>query len=279
MRLAAARAAARLLRLAPWRARVRLTLAAMRTLGRRAAAADGPCLCTACGTHLAAFVPDYGAAPAARMLGIAGTAQNPRLYGGAARLSCPVCLEPERTRLLLDRFAREGFFEPGGARRKMLVCSGGPALLARLSHHDVTSANLQPTLFADTACDLRRAPFADAVFDQVVCAYVLSYIDDDAAALREVLRILKPGGVAWIVVPQDLALPHAEEGAHLPAPARAEKFGNACHMRLYGTDFDQVLARTGFAVEILVPGALYDGQTIARLGLQPDDRLYRCTHP
>lgn len=279
MRLAAARAAARLLRLAPWRTRVGLTLAAMRWLARGAMVPGGPCLCTACGTELAGFVADYGTAPAARLLGVAGTAQNPRLYGGAPRKSCPVCLEAERTRLLLDRFAHEGLLDPAAPRRAMLVCSGGPALLARLAHHDVTSANLSRTLFADTECDLRRAPFAEAAFEHVVCAYVLSYIDDDAAALREILRILRPGGIAWVVVPQDLALPHAEEGAQLPAAARAEKFGNACHMRLYGMDFDQVLGRAGFAVETLVPRMLYDAATIARLGLQAEDRLYRCRKP
>jgi hypothetical protein len=277
-----------MLRVLPWRWRVRLVLAAMRVLGRGAVRAHGPCHCTACGARLAAFVADYGAAPAARLLGVAGTAANPRLYGGAARLSCPVCLEPERTRFLLDRLAVEGLLPPlppgegrgeGLSARRVLVCSGGAALLGRLAHLDVTSANLRPTLLADTPCDLRAAPFADGAFDHAICAYVLSYIDDDAAALRELFRILAPGGVAWIVVPQDLALAATEEGFDLPPRARAEKFGNACHMRLYGIDFDHVLARAGFAVETLVPHELHDAATMARIGLQPEDRLYRCTKP
>lgn len=273
-RLAVARRAARALSLLPWRWRLRAVLTAMRVLGQGAIRADGPCHCTACGARLAAFVADYGQAPAARLLGVAGTATNPRLYGGAPRLSCPVCLEPERTRFLLDRLAAEGAPYAGA---RVLVCSGGAALLARLAHHHVTSANLGRTLLADTPCDLRHAPFADAAFDVIVCAYVLSYIDDDAAAIRELRRLLASRGVAWVVVPQDLALAQTEEGAHLPAAARAERFGNACHMRLYGMDFDRVLARAGFVVETLIPRALHDAATMARLGLQPEDRLYRCT--
>jgi SAM-dependent methyltransferase len=276
MRLALARAAARGVRVLPWRLRVRLVLAAMRVLARGFTRAHGACACTACGAGLDAFVPDYGQAPAARLLGIAGTSLNPRLYGGAARKSCPVCLEPERTRLLLWALDRDGFH---AARRRVLVCSGGPGLLRHMAAHDAVSANLRRTLFADTECDLRRAPFADAAFDAVICAYVLSYIDDDAAALREMFRILRPRGAAWIVVPQDLSLAAAEEGAHLPPAGRAEKFGNACHMRLYGMDFAQVLESAGFAVTDLVPRAELPAGDIARLGLQPEDRLYRCMKP
>jgi SAM-dependent methyltransferase len=276
IRLSLARAAARGVRVLPWRARVRLVLAAMRLLARRSVRADGACECTACGARLDAFVPDYGQAPAARLLGIAGTSVNPRLYGGAARKSCPVCLEPERTRFLLWALAREDF---RAARRRVLVCSGGPGLLRHMAAHDTVSANLRRTLFADTACDLRQAPFADASFDAVICAYVLSYIDDDAAALREVFRMLRPRGVAWLVVPQDLSLATVEEGSDLAAAERAEKFGNACHMRLYGMDFSAVLGGIGFSVSELVPRALLPAGEIARLGLQPEDRLYRCTKP
>jgi hypothetical protein len=277
MRLALARTAARALHVLPWRWRVAAVLAAMRAMARQARKADGACLCTACDTRLGGFIADYGAAPASRLLGIAGTANNPRLYGGAVRQSCPVCLEAERTRFLLWALAKEGVLD--GTPIDLLVCSGGPALLHRLRGHRVVSANYARTLFADTACDLRAAPFAAGMFDAVICAYVLSYIDDDVAALREIFRVLRPGGVAWVVVPQDLSLMAAEEGAHLPAKARGEKFGNACHMRLYGMDFDRVLAAHGFRVETLVPAALVPAADIARLGLQPQDRLYRCTKP
>lgn len=276
MRLALARAAARGARVLPWRTRVRLVLAAMRLLGRGAVRRQGACECTACGVRLAAFVPDYGTAPAARLLGIAGTASNPRLYGGAARKSCPVCLEPERTRFLLWALERERFH---ATRSRVLVCSGGPGLLRHMATHDAVSANLRRTLFADTACDLRAAPFADASFDAVICAYVLSYIDDDSAALHEIFRVLRPGGVAWVVVPQDLSLAASEDGARLSVGERAEKFGNACHMRLYGMDFPRVLESMGFRVEELVPRALLPAAGIARIGLQPEDRLYRCTKP
>lgn len=44
-------------------------------------------------------------------------------------------------------------------------------------------------------------PLGDAIFDAVVSADVLYHVDDDAAALREFFRVLRPGGLLVINVP------------------------------------------------------------------------------
>jgi len=41
--------------------------------------------------------------------------------------------------------------------------------------------------------DIRRLPFADAAFDAVIFAHVLEHLADPVTALRELVRVLKPG--------------------------------------------------------------------------------------
>ena len=49
--------------------------------------------------------------------------------------------------------------------------------------------------------DLRQCPLPDACVDGITCLNVLEHIDDHAAAMRHLHRILKPGGVAHLEVP------------------------------------------------------------------------------
>ena len=49
--------------------------------------------------------------------------------------------------------------------------------------------------------DVSRLPFPDQSFDRVVCAEVMEHVHDYARALRELVRILKPGGTIGITVP------------------------------------------------------------------------------
>lgn len=57
-----------------------------------------------------------------------------------------------------------------------------------------------------SSVDLRQGsvtalPFPDASFDAVVSADVLYHVDDDAAAVREYFRVLRPGGVVVLNLP------------------------------------------------------------------------------
>ena len=49
--------------------------------------------------------------------------------------------------------------------------------------------------------DITQCPFEDSQFDGIVMLNVLEHIKDDTAALKQVYRILKPGGIAVIEVP------------------------------------------------------------------------------
>ena len=54
--------------------------------------------------------------------------------------------------------------------------------------------------------DSTALPFRSGTFDGVVCLDVLEHIEDDRAALREIARVLRPGGVFLFAVPAFPAL-------------------------------------------------------------------------
>ena len=51
---------------------------------------------------------------------------------------------------------------------------------------------------ADAVIDVRATGLPDACYDAVFCCGVLEHVDDCHAAVRELFRILKPGG--WLLV-------------------------------------------------------------------------------
>ncbi len=84
-----------------------------------------------------------------------------------------------------------------------------------------------------SVADGARLPFGDNAFDKVICAEVLEHIPDYRGVLREIARVLKPGGVLAVSVPR--FLPewicwrlsdeyHAREGGHI-------RIFNARHLR------------------------------------------------
>jgi SAM-dependent methyltransferase len=56
--------------------------------------------------------------------------------------------------------------------------------------------------FTLTGADITDLPFADAAFDDVVCSEVLEHIADHRQAIRELARVLKPGGGLAVSVPR-----------------------------------------------------------------------------
>lgn len=104
-----------------------------------------------------------------------------------------------------------------------------------------------------------RLPFAGGAFDKILCAETLEHVGDDAAALRELRRVLRRGGALAISVPH-ADFPFAWDpigrarwavGAPILRRAGAVGLGTG-HRRLYWPEqLRAAVAGAGFAVERL----------------------------
>ncbi|HEX6986033.1 MAG TPA: class I SAM-dependent methyltransferase [Planctomycetaceae bacterium] len=121
---------------------------------------------------------------------------------------------------LLGALLRRGTFDVTRFRRILDVGSGAGQILghllrearpdativaADLSHRMLRRARnrLKTDRPAFLAADVTRLPFADASFDCVTCGWVIEHLPDPQPGLREMCRVLRPGGSLLLLATED----------------------------------------------------------------------------
>jgi SAM-dependent methyltransferase len=219
---------------AEWAARVRY----------RGRAVECPC----CGARLSEFAP----------------------RGDRPRAACPRCGALERHRLLWLWLREHG--ELGGDVRDVLHLAPEPGLRRALRAVDGVNwvgGDLAPGDAGVRAMDLAALPFPDGAFDLVLCSHVLEHVPDDARAMRELRRVLRPGGRAVLQQRVDEGAPHTREDPSLGPGERLRAFGQEDHVRVYGRDLADRLRAAGFVAHVDRYLEQLDEATIARHGLRP----------
>lgn len=102
---------------------------------------------------------------------------------------------------------------------------------------------------ADVKADICDLPFEDNSYDIIFCNHVLEHIPDDTKAMQELFRVLKPGGMAILQIPQDLKREATfADDSITDQKERAAIFGQYDHVRIYGRDYFDKLRSIGFKV-------------------------------
>ena len=166
---------------------------------------------------------------------------------------CPNCLSLERHRLLWLYLERETDLLT--ARPRLLHAAPEVALMRKFkklykdSPQQYVTADLESPL-ADMHFDIQQIPLADGEFDVVICNHIMEHVEDDLRAMRELCRILRPGGWGIILSPVDLARETTfEDDSIIDPDERTRIFGQYDHRRIYGRDYADRLAAAGFDVE------------------------------
>ena len=116
--------------------------------------------------------------------------------------------------------------------------------------------------FGPARIDVLDLQFPDASFDVVVCNHVLEHIPDDHRAMRELRRVLRPGGWAMLLVP-DVRGAVTEESPELSDPEELLRlYGQRDHVRRYGWDYLDRLRGAGFTPEVVRLGQILTEETI-----------------
>lgn len=198
-----------------------------------------------------------------------------------ANAQCPQCDALERQRMIWHYAQAKGLFSKP---LKLLHVSPERVLFAKFSQNP--SIEYVPIDKFDPGyrypkgtlnVDITQMPFADNSFDALICIHVLEHVPDDALAMRELFRVLKPGGWGIIQVPLDKNRATTYEDFSITDPVAREKaFGQPDHVRWYGLDFKDRLAAAGFQVTVEDYTGSFSAADRFRFGFPEDDDIYFC---
>lgn len=186
---------------------------------------------------------------------------------------CPKCGSAERYRLLALWWERHGRFL---AEADLLHFAPEPGLAkmlrARVGRY--RSADITPGR-ADMVLDIEAIAAPEASFDCIVCSHVLEHVND-RKALAEMHRVLKPGGVALIMLPviEGWAKTYENETAVTPEE-RMRHYGQADHVRYYGADVRERIEAAGFELDEFTA----EGPDVLTYGLQRGEKVFIAKRP
>jgi len=163
----------------------------------------------------------------------------------------PSTLSLERHRLLWLYLQNETDFFTATEKKKVLHFAPEQEFYKRFKKQkniEYTTTDLFSPL-ADVKADICNLPFEDNQYDVLFCNHVLEHIPDDTKAMQELYRVLKPGGMAILQIPQDLKRATTfSDDSITDEKERAVIFGQYDHVRVYGRDYFDKLRSIGFTV-------------------------------
>ncbi|MBV7541531.1 class I SAM-dependent methyltransferase [Acidovorax sp. sic0104] len=224
-----------------------------------------PGVCNMCGREVPSFLPyrigTASISPILRELDIIGS--------DLGRFSCPFCGCTDRERHLLAFMQRSNLLE---LRGKQVLHFAPERNLRKYIQSVQPTAYIQGDLFPGepeiTRVDITAIQFPDAQFDLLIANHVLEHVPNDIAAIKEIVRVLKPGGHAILQTPFAAKLEHSLSLPQIrSSETRLLLYGQEDHVRLYGSDIFGLVTSAGLIPKIQFHGDLLPDMDAHRYGM------------
>ncbi len=230
-------------------------------------------LCILCGRRFGYFLPYRGgwraAPPLMRALDVIGSDPD--------RFACPWCGATDRERHLFLYFRASGFLADLAVREVLHFAPERrlSIVFARQKPRRYIQCDLYPSVPNVERVDMLAMPYPDRTFDLVIANHVLEHVADDQAAIREIARVLKPGGYAVLQTPFSAVLTNtwSDPGVDTDA-ARLQAFGQEDHVRLFGRDICQRFATFGLVSRMSDHSELLSGIDACQYGINAREPFF-----
>jgi SAM-dependent methyltransferase len=187
--------------------------------------------------------------------------------GGTRLTTCPRCSSSDRERLIYLYLQRHTHVMAGRIALLDIAPSDNLAkVLKEVANMRYVSGDLLRTDVMEKV-DVTAMQFADESFDVMLCNHVMEHVPDDRKAMREIRRVLKPGGWAMMMVPYSLVLEDTIEDPTVETDEeRLEKFGQEDHIRIYALqNYLARLRESGLEPEVI--RVQVDDEEVNKFGL------------
>ena len=188
---------------------------------------------------------------------------------------CPYDLTLERHRLMWLYLQKTDFFKA----EKLDVLHVAPEQcfhkkFKNQNNLNYTTADLESPI-ADLHFDLHSIPLEDNLYDVIFCNHVMEHVKDDLQCMKELYRVMKPGGWGIFQVPIDYDNPETYEDNTITSEKDREiHFWQKDHVRLYGLDYPKKLEKAGFKIDVFDPTKSLGKINYEKLRLNPKELIF-----